>query len=46
MKWDKRYFQLNQLRAKQIINFSTPHAHGNLIREPFTRLSAIQSFAD
>ena len=45
MRW-KLSDLILQHRAEQIINFFPLRALGNLIKEPFTRLSAIQSFAD
>lgn len=45
MRWKLSDF-IPQVSAEQIIKFFPLHALGNLIKEPFTRLSAIQNFTD
>ena len=45
MKWKLSDF-IPQLSAEQVIVYFPLNAMGNLIKEPFTRLSAIQNIAD
>jgi hypothetical protein len=45
MKW-KLSDLIPQLSAEQVFQFFPLNAMGNLIKEPFSRLSAIQNIAD